>query len=511
VLVSSKTIAYVARVVVGIAAQPIIFINYNDQPTGTITLTEQGAGFFTGGTGSNNVFGLCILSGEAFTRAPWAIVTVGDLKLNSAGLPVASGLGTLFTDPGGRSCVRWTVYTASTVASTVEIRGSDSAGAILPSGPNNGPRLSVPGTSTPGTTQGVVLIGSAANVGCGNQVVGGTGCALGSGPAPGVTGAPGTVPAFSKLVSMATRAFKNSVVVAATGQPRILQGSTGSLAGNVVITETLNGQLKAGQLICLQIQARASNFAIQDTWFDSANQNTLPIVTTNSTSGLLVGPVVVGAGSGCPTAPGGDARGVAGFTVTQQSFGPNLGQVTVSNIQYVVAADAPNGPVLLRVFVPPGFPGVQFSTTVTNAIIGPAIVLGKTGLIASVAPGVSRSTCNTDTASCEFKSKAPTVNSGTPGQHAYVTIRWRVSGIVSGKVIVYWQKKAIGVPFTQGWPGVYAKVTTVVVSNGWAYYFADAKVLNANNPFHASFIGAVVPTATTDTSRAKAVQANWKP
>ena len=514
VLVTSKTIAYVARVVVGIAAQPIIFINYNDQPTGTISLAEQGAGFFNGGTGSNNVFGLCLLTGESFTRAPMAIVTVGDLKLNNAGVAVAPGtglLGTLFTDPGGRSCVRWTVFTASTVASTVEIRGTDSAGAILPSGPNNGPRLSVPGTSTPGTTQAVVLIGSAANVACGNETVGATGCILGTGTAPGVTGGAGTVPAFSKLVSMATRAFKDSVVVAATSQPRIPQGSTG-LAGNIVITETLNGQFKPGQNVCIQIQPRASNENLQDTWFDSANQNTLPIVTTNAASGLLVGAVGVGGNSNCTSAPGGDNRGYAGFIITQQSFGPTLGQITISNIRYISTADAPNGPVLVRVYsYPPSAPGVQFSTFVSNAILGPAVVLAPTGIIASVAPGVNRSVCNTDTAGCAFRSKAPTVNSGATGNHAYVTIRWHVSGIVSGKVTVYYQKKAIGVPFTQGWPGVFTKLTTVVVSSGWAYYFADAKVLNHNSAFHASFIGVVVPTATTDTSRSKAVQANWNP
>jgi hypothetical protein len=318
------------------------------------------------------------------------------------------------------------------------------------------------------------------------------------------------VPAFSKLVSMATRAFKDSVVVAATSQPRIPQGSTG-LAGNIVITETLNGQFKATQLVCLQIQPRASNENLQDTWFDSANQNTLPIVTTNAASGLLVSAVVVGGGSGCEPGPGGDNRGTAGFTITQQSFGPTLGQITISNIRYISTADAPNGPVLVRVYSPSPSAGVQFSTFVSNAILGPAVVLAPTGIIASVAPGVNRSVCNTDTAGCAFRSKAPTVNSGATGNHAYVTIRWHVSGIVSGKVTVYYQKKAIGVPFVQGWPGVFTKLTTVVVSGGWAYYFADAKVLNHNSAFHASFIGVVVPTATTDTSRSKAVQANWKP
>ncbi len=45
--VSSNTIANASRVIVGVATQPTVYINYNDQPSGMISLTEAGAGFFT--------------------------------------------------------------------------------------------------------------------------------------------------------------------------------------------------------------------------------------------------------------------------------------------------------------------------------------------------------------------------------------------------------------------------------------------------------------------------------
>ncbi len=44
VSVTANTIAYVGRVIAGVAAQPTIYINYNNQSTGLITLTETGAG-----------------------------------------------------------------------------------------------------------------------------------------------------------------------------------------------------------------------------------------------------------------------------------------------------------------------------------------------------------------------------------------------------------------------------------------------------------------------------------
>ncbi len=354
---TSRSNAVVGRVVVGVGATPTVYIGENNQPSGMITLTESGAGFLTDGTGPNNVFTLCLASGETFTLAPWAIVTgpaTGAVRLREGAVasPDNIVLGTLFTSDDGRSCAYWTVWTASTAASTIEIRATDPAapGAPLPSGANNGPRLSVGPGLAPGTTQAGISFGDFTDIVTDN-----------------------TAADYDSLVVFAVRAFRSGVNVVALSAPTIIRGGT-SLAGNIQISETLAGQLKAGDLICLQVQPRASNFSLQDTWFDSATTNKLPIATATG-GGLAVGPVAVGGASGCPTGPGGDSRGSAGFTVTQQAVG-TLGVITVSNINYITVADAPTGSVLLRVFSTFG-PGVDFSSFVVNAKIGSTAVGGS--------------------------------------------------------------------------------------------------------------------------------------
>ncbi|MDA8238155.1 MAG: hypothetical protein M0T75_09800 [Chloroflexi bacterium] len=359
VAIDSDKIATVGRVIVGVAAQPTIYINYNDQATGLISLTEQGAGFFTGGSGSNNTFGLCLTTGESFTRLPYAVVTSGDLKLLSGVVGGTSVIGTA----NGSSCVYWTVYTASTVASTIEIRGVDATGAVLPSGPLAGPRLSVPAGLQPGTTQARILVGLRVDVLANNAS------------------------AFSSLVSFATRAFKSGVVVTALSQPTIPAGTTDSLAGNLTISETLNGQFKPGQSICVTILPRASNgVRTQDTFLKTATTNDLPVITTNSASGLLTSAVAV---PGCGSQfyidgpfstipflpnPGASFR----ISVNQQSFGGTLGVITIANIHLITTADAAAGTVLVDVMGDVGGGAVQFESVVSNAKIGvkPAISIG---------------------------------------------------------------------------------------------------------------------------------------
>ena len=377
--ISSNTIAYVSRVAVGVAAQPVIYINYNQQNTGLITIKEQAPGFFVVGTGNDNTFGLCLVTGESFTFAPYAVVTAGDLSLLNGLVGGSSVAGTLYTDTDGNACVRWTVYTASTVASTVEIRGTDSTGAVLPTGANNGPSLSVPAGLAPGTTQGVILIGTYTNVVTGVDVDGGVVDAL-------------DTPAFSSLVSMATRAFKSGVVVAAVSQPTVSAGTVDTLAGNLTISETLNGQFKPGQMICVAILPRTSNgVRTQDTFIKTATTNDLPIIATNSASGLLTATVAT---PGCPptfsstqyyyngdtvssttsSVPGPflpNPGASFSFMVTQPSFG-TLGVITISNIHLITTADAVVGTVLVDVAGDNGGGAVQFESVVSNAKIGAA-------------------------------------------------------------------------------------------------------------------------------------------
>ena len=162
------TIATVGTVNFGVAAQPVIYIGFNDQATGVITLTESGVGFFVAGIGGNNTFAICPLTGETFTRAPWAVITnptTTDLRLLTGVTGGTSVKGTLAPStvaPFGL-CAYWTIFTKSTTApASIQIVGSDASDNPLAGGPLNptdGPRLSVPKTLAPGSTQFQLLIG----------------------------------------------------------------------------------------------------------------------------------------------------------------------------------------------------------------------------------------------------------------------------------------------------------------------------------------------------------------
>jgi hypothetical protein len=414
--ITANTIAFVSRVVVGTAAQPTIYINENDQSSGQISLTESAAGFFTDGTGSNNAFGLCITTGESFTRAPYAVVTSGNLLLLSGLVGATSVRGTLYS-VGGNSCARWTVYTASTTASTIEIRGSDAADAVLPSGANNGPRLSVPGGLTPGSTQANILIGTQAAVAAGTAV--------------------------TSVVSNAVRAYRSDIVVAAVSQPIIVKGAT-SKAGDITITETLAGQFKPGETICVDIQARAGNFYVQDTFFNTSSTNMTPVVQTNAAAtGLLVGGVTVN--SGCGFA---DNRAAFTFTITQQAFGPTPGVITLSNMWMTTTADAPNGPVSVRVFRSNGI-GVDFGAFVSNAVIGnPVAGTAATRL------GV------TQVGAFTIATKIPAVGK-------YVTYRLDFGVAAAGQAVQIWGATKTG----NDWSAFTVVTTRIANASGVVYYY----------------------------------------
>ena len=479
--ISTSTIAYVARVAVGVADQPIIYINYNQQNTGLITITEQAPGFFVGGTGSDNTFGLCLATGESFTFAPYAVVTKGDLSLLNGLVGGSSVQGTLYTDKAGDSCVMWTVYTASTVASTIEIRGTDSTGAVLPTGIDNGPSLSVPGNLAPGTTQGVILIGTNANVAQGIAW-------------NGTQVDPADTPAFSSLVSMATRAYKSGVTVTALSQPVIPAGSPSAAAGNLQLTETLNGQFKAGETICVAVLPRTTNgFTHQDTFLTSATTNGLPIIKTNaSTTGLLASSVATL--GGCSTSeqqyflnlfgvPLGQTNSFS-FQITQQAYGAALGQITISNINYTTTADAPNGNVLVSVFSDSSV-GVAFQSNVTNAIIG------------TVAPVfVSQVSAKGVTQTGPFSISTLVSKKGQ-----YITIKITTSPAMAGAHIGIWVSK-------KGSNGVWSKFSphTGRIANGQGvvyYYYKAGSV--AWLSFQAHYPGDTLHSAALG----NAVQARW--
>jgi hypothetical protein len=415
---TDNVVAVVGRVIVGVAASPTIFINFNDQSTGMITLIESGPGFFPDASFENQ-FELCLTSGESFTRAPWAVVTVGDLKLRSGVVGASSVQGTL-TSVGSNNCVQWVVYTKSTVASTIEIRGSDASNVVLPSGPLNGPRLSVPSTLTPGPVAIDIY-----TTGPDNWLLTGK-------------------------VSNAVRAYKSDVIVMAVSQPTILAGSVAARAGNITISETLAGQFKPGEVICVAIEPRSSNDYNQDTYFNTSSNNMLPIITTNSASGLIVGAVMPNSTS-CDNYS--DTRSAFQFPIVQQAFGPTTGVITISNINVNVNADAPNGAVIVHVFKDNcECSGVDFGAFVSNARIGSAAAAD-----AWIAKGLS-----VRAASAFGLATAATTRG------SYVTIRAKIAGAAGGTLVGIWVKTA-----TTAWR---LETSRRVSTDGYVYY--SGKVLN---------------------------------
>jgi hypothetical protein len=394
------------------------------------------------------------------------------------------------------------VYTGSTTGpATIEIRGSADNTTPLPTGPNNGPRLSVPNTLAPGTTQSEILVGTLGQVTTDGGIL--------------------------SLVSNATRALKNSVSIVAASQPFCAPGSTDCLLGNISGTETQNGQFKMGDVIRGWFVPRGSTLR-NDILIKAGNTNDLPVVTTNASSGLLVSPVTVV----CP--PNIPLLNICffQFSINQQSFGPTLGTWTVSNIHVTIVPDAPPGPIqmewgnqniILGTQVGPPPAGQAFDAVVSNGIVGTAPIPVATGIESSIARGVSKSKCARDAhdalqrPTCEFRSVTATVSRGSSGQHAYVTVRFEVSTnpntspspLATGNVDVYWVHTGDNGTLPQGFPGTYTKVASVPVVNGFAYYFADAKVLSGNASLRASFIGVVRSSTSVASSRSKAVQGHW--
>jgi len=445
------------------------------------------------GVGGNNTFALCLESGETFTRAPWAVVTVpggtgaAGLQLLSGVVGASQAMGTLFTDNDAESCALWTVYSASTTGpATIEIRGSATDAAPLPAGANNGPRLSVSLGLTPGSTQSDILIGTAALCTGGPADLTSVRC----------DGTAGNT-ASQSLVSNAIRSFKNNVTVASASQPNCAPGAADCLLGNIVITETQNGQLKLGQTVFGWILPRSTTLR-NDVRIKATATNDLPIITTNTNSGLLVSPVTVL----CPTALPLLNVCVFTFTVNQQSFGPALGQITVSNIHVSVAPDAVPGPIQtewsnslssLGITTPPPVIGQEFDVVVNDGNVGTGTVVGTTKTTAASAIGKTIS-ATAFTVSTKVVHLSATSNN-------IVTIRIKVDPALVGKSV----RIQVAHKSASGTWGAFTNLTSRVIgADGYAYYYASAHSAQWNS-YRGNFAG----NAQFGPSTSQTVQVRW--
>ena len=351
VVPTSRSNAVVGRVLTATSTSPVVYIGENNQTAGQVTVAEVGPGFFQAGAGSNNTLAICLtyntFENEQFASAPWAKVTAGDLKLREGNVASSDNVvqGTAFYSSGYPfACYYWTIWSASTAASTIVLSG-DEAGTM-------GVKINVPAGSPTGPVTASIRTGDISS---------------------------GT---FSMMLEVraqiAVRQFRNQVAVTALSQPTIPVGSNGSAVGDIQIQETANGQLKFNERICVEIVPNQNWNSLFDAFLTGMNTANVPVVTASN--GILVNAVSMSA-NGCQ----GENR-ISGtlvesfsFYVTQQSVTGN-GKLVISNIKYATVNDAVEGPVMVNVY---GFglsnTIIDFQALISNARIGvkPAITIGS--------------------------------------------------------------------------------------------------------------------------------------
>lgn len=401
--------AQIAQTIIGSGAVPTIIIGNNDQATGLLTIRESAAGTLPDiSTSANDKIVVCLTSvGETFNRAPWFVVTAGDLKLNVGGLAATQAKATLGS---GNTCAFVQVYTASTVASTIEVRaGVDAANtAPKPSGPNNGATVNVASTATPGPTTVQVSISA--------------------------TGAAGVAQGAPVVVAM--RALAGTPIVAAVSQPFVQAGGINQPAGDITITEGSTGNFVPGETITLTLVGQTLSINA-DTFFANTSGVGMPIVTTNNgTSGLVASLTAM-------------TTSTITVTVNNGAVGA-LGVITISGIKYNVNVGTANGPVFLMVAKALGG-GAAFSSVVSNATIG-----------APAAVAISADSALGATKVGPFSTTTKVAALGK-----YVTWRFRGGSALAGKTVQIWvqTKNADG-----SW-GASTKLTARVADGSGNAYF----------------------------------------
>jgi len=180
-------------------------------------------------------------------------------------------------------------------------------------------------------------------------------------------------------------------------------------------------------------------------------------------------------------------------TVTQQSFGPALGTITFSNMHYVIAADAVNGPV--NVDVTGVGAGQTFDSVNSNAILGalPAVQTTKTSAQSAV----------TKTQTASAFSVGTKVVVLVAGSNNIVTIRIKVDPALIGKSVTI--QRAVKTGGVGGSFGAFSNLTTRVIGgDGFAYLY-----VSAHSAQWLSFRGVFAGNAQFGPSMSQTVQVRW--
>jgi hypothetical protein len=437
---TSTVNAQVGRIFTATAGSvPNVYIGQNGQKTGLITVKEVAAGSFTAGAGPINQLTLCLNESDVtwYTGVPPYAEVVGGTAAGNLILRDGNAASTTNIVAGtltSNSCYTWTVWTASTTASTIIIGGDNTF--------TFGPYVSLSQYTVPGPLNAKLYADSSANPLYG----------------PNVT------------VQIANKIFQNSVVVTALSQPYVAPGSGDALVGSLQISETAMGQLKPYEHICVVVLPRSTNgLRTQDTlinWLTTAN---VPVATASN--GVTIDSVNLDSSCVYQSQVGGPSQpntifpylplptgytNAFSFNITQQSTTGN-GMVTINNIHYSVTADAPKGPVQVEVFgFGAGNTQVQFDSTVSNAIVG---TVQPTFLDASSATGVT-------TTNSAFSLSTKVVKKGS-----YVTVMIKTTPALGGAHVgIYIAKK--------GPNGVWSKFSPhtgrIANGSGVVYYYYKA-------------------------------------
>jgi len=415
VIPTSRSNAQVGRIFNATAAPlPNVNIGQNAQATGLISITEVGAGSFTAGSGPNNVFEICLDGTGSFTSpGPWARVSggtaAGNLILREGATASPDNIVQGTPDPSNPGCFYWTVWTASTAASTIQI-GNESF--------TSGPLVNVNNNVAPGPLNANLTAGSLGAL------------------------------TLQVQLPIANRVFASQVRVTAASQPIMAPGATNALAGNILVEETGNGQLKLGQTICVEVVPNQQTNVLNDVFLTGLTTADLPVAT--GANGIVVSAVSMSPNtcSGLVGLPG-TAFESFQFTILQQSTTGN-GRVTISNIHYNVLNDAASGPVQVNVWgVNVGGASIDFQRVVSNAQIGNPVAGTAATRIGVTQVGA-------------FTTATKVVRRGN-----YVTYRFDFGTAAAGDPVQIWAATKTG----NDWSAFAVVTTRIANSSGVVYYY----------------------------------------
>jgi hypothetical protein len=414
---------------------PTVFIGQNDQPTGTMKITESAVGTWLASAGASQLE-ICIEVGNGttptYTRAPFAVVAPGtDLTiLDPATL---AGSTTVIGRADGTQCYYWNIFAKSTTApATIYIVGSDASGAALPyTGLANGPRISLASTAAPGPIS--------FDLRDGNNLV---------------------FLSFGNLVD-ATAAYQNSPTVTALSSPVLTPGGINEPGGNVQIAETASGQLNADELIMISVLPNSMTQR-QEHFFTGGSGGiftTSLAVTSNSNSGLFAHISAV-------------TNTSVTICVDQRAFQPTLGVLTVTGFNYTTVADPTKGPVLLEVAAVDVSQIDSSCNSIAWGQIGPSAPRLIDAFVSNAHVGALPTVSGSAGSAKGITHTGPFTAATKVSKHgAYFTYQFNMGVAQAGKLIRIWSTTKSGASW-----GTWTVVTSRLAdASGSVYYMVRSK------------------------------------